>query len=347
MKSLIFPSLLSLSMLMLAVISACTLSACTPAIYKPGPHVTNGQILENLYVTSDGINLPLRQWLPENNKASAVLIALHGFNDYSRFLQQPGDFFRQNGIISYAYDQRGFGGSPHRGLWSGVDAYVQDLDLFVRLIRDKHPGLPVYLLGESMGGAVVIATMTRSLKTPVDGLILAAPAVWGRETMPWYQQALLWALSHTMPWLTLTGKGIVKVTPSDNIEMLRELGRDPLVIKATRVEALYGLTNLMDAALHSAKEIQTDTLVLYGEKDEIVPKQPTLRFLQDLMQNRQYRKRVAFYENGYHMLLRDLQAPVLWKDIVAWIKSSAAPLPSGADKHAEQVLAAVRENGNS
>jgi alpha-beta hydrolase superfamily lysophospholipase len=202
-------------------------------------------------------------------------------------------------------------------------------------------------LGESMGGAVVIATMARSLKTPVDGLILAAPAVWGRETMPWYQQTLLWALSHTMPWLTLTGKGIVKVTPSDNIEMLRELGRDPLVIKATRVEALYGLTNLMDAALHSAKEIQTDTLVLYGEKDEIVPKQPTLRFLQDLMQNRQHRKRVAFYENGYHMLLRDLQAPVLWKDIVAWIKSSAAPLPSGADKHAEQVLAAVRENGNS
>lgn len=346
-RLVIFPSMLSLFMLMLAVISTCTLSACSPGIYKPGPNVTSGQILENRYVTPDGIELPLRQWLPENNKASAVLIALHGFNDYSHFLQQPGDFFRQQGIASYAYDQRGFGGSPRRGLWSGIDAYVQDLDLFVRLIRDKHPGLPVYLLGESMGGAVIIATMSRSLKTPVDGLILAAPAVWGRETMPWYQQTLLWALSHTMPWLTLTGKGVVKVTPSDNIEMLRELGRDPLVIKSTRVEALYGLTNLMDAALHSAKEIQTDTLVLYGEKDDIIPKQPTLRFLQDFLQNRQQRKKVAFYQNGYHMLLRDLQAPVLWKDIVAWIKSSGEPLPSGADKHAEQVLAIASEDDSS
>ncbi|WP_228779148.1 alpha/beta hydrolase [Methylobacter sp. BlB1] len=349
LKRLIFPSTLSLSMLMLTLLSTCPfLSGCTPRIYKPGPYVLNGgQILENRYVTSDGIELPLRQWLPEHSKASAVLIALHGFNDYSHFLQQPGDFFRQQGIISYAYDQRGFGGSPHRGLWSGVDAYVQDLDLFVRLIRNKHPGLPVYLLGESMGGAVIIATMARSLKTPVDGLILAAPAVWGRETMPWYQQTLLWALSHTMPWLTLTGKGVVKVTPSDNIEMLRALSRDPMVIKATRVEAMSGLADLMDIALHSAKQIEADTLVLYGDKDEIVPKQPTYRFLQDFLQTRQQRKRVAFYENGYHMLLRDRQAPILWNDIVAWIKSSSAPLPSGADKYAEQVLAAANGDDNS
>ena len=320
-----------------AVLLLVLLSACAPATYKPGPFVTVGRILDNRYVTPDGAELPLRQWVPKQNKAHAVLIALHGFNDYSRFLQQPGDFFSQQGIACYAYDQRGFGGSPKRGLWSGIEAYVQDLELFIHLIQLKHPGLPVYVLGESMGGAVVITAMSEAVKTQVAGLILVAPAVWARETMPWYQQSLLWTLSHTVPWLTLTGKQ-VKVTPSDNIEMLKELGKDPLVIKETRVETIYGLTDLMDSAVQNAKHIDANTLILYGEKDEIIPKLPTYQFLKDVLQSRQQEKKVALYENGYHMLLRDLQAPVLWKDITAWIQSSSSPLPSGADKRAKALL---------
>ena len=321
----------------LAILLLALLSACAPAIYKPGPFVTTGRILDNRYITPDGAELPLRQWLPKQHEAHAVLIALHGFNDYSHFLQQSGDFFKEQGIACYAYDQRGFGGSPRRGLWSGIEAYVQDLELFIHLIQYKHPGLPVYVLGESMGGAVVIAAMRETVKIPVDGIILVAPAVWARETMPWYQRSLLWMLSHTVPSLTLTGKQ-VKVMPSDNIEMLKALGKDPLVIKATRVETIYGLTNLMDKALHNAKFLDANTLILYGEKDEIIPKQPTYRFLKDVLQTRQQEKKIALYENGYHMLLRDLQAPVLWKDITAWIKSSSAPLPSGADKRAESLL---------
>ena len=48
---------------------------------------------------------------------------------------------------------------------------------------------------------------------------------------------------------------------------------------------------------------------------------------------------MAFYQHGYHMLLRDLQAPTAWKDIAAWIDNSPDKLPSGADIRAQQVLA--------
>lgn len=313
------------------------LAGCMPMIHPPGDDIVSGRILKDRYITPDGTILPLKQWLPEKEPAKAVLIALHGFNDYSNFFQQPGGFLSQHGVASYAYDQRGFGASPQRGLWSGIDAYIQDLDLFIHLVKEKHPGLPVFLLGESMGGAIVIVTMAQKIKPQVDGAILAAPAVWARETMPWYQQTLLWTLSHTLPWLTLTGEG-VGVTPSDNIEMLRELGKDPLVIKETRVEAIYGLVNLMDAAYLNAPLIGSNILLLYGEKDEIVPKEPTYQFLQEVLNTHQLTKTIALYKNGYHMLLRDLQAPVLWKDIAAWIESSQSPLPSGADKRAEEVF---------
>lgn len=299
------------------------------------------RLTESAYVTSDGVELPLSRWSTPEPKA--VLVALHGFNDYRRFFEAAADFLRRKQIFCYAYDQRGFGASPNTGYWAGEDTYAADLTQFTELIRSRHPGLPVYLLGESMGGAIVIDAMAKPQKPDVNGIILSAPAVWGRQTMPWYQTSLLWTLSHTFPWLTLTGKGL-QIMPSDNVDMLRALGRDPLVIKETRVDAIYGLTNLMDEALSSAEKLNGQTLLLYGEKDQIVPPEPTRLFVQNLLTHQPVGKTVAYYKNGYHMLLRDLEAPLIWQDIAHWILNEKNSLPSGADRNSDKLvqLQAVR-----
>lgn len=305
-------------------------------IHPPGAKSNSAQLGENIFLAEDGASLPLRHWLPKT-EARAVIIALHGFNDYSRFFDKPGEYFSNQGIACFAYDQRGFGMAPKRGLWAGSEAYTQDLQALVRLVKQRYPQRPVYLLGESMGGAIVITAMSRMDMPEVEGVILAAPALWARSTMPWYQTSLLWTLAHSLPWLTLTGEG-VHVVASDNIEMLRALGRDPWVIKATRVETVYGLTDLMDAAFNSAATLRGNTLMLYGEKDEIIPKEPTYAFLQQFLAADAAKKTVAIYPQGYHMLLRDLQAPTAWKDIAAWINASPDKLPSGADNRARELL---------
>jgi alpha-beta hydrolase superfamily lysophospholipase len=312
------------------------MTGCMPKIYPPGEKNYQAHISKGLFVTEDGTSLPLREWLPKT-KTQAVLIALHGFNDYSHFFDRPGHYLSSQGIACFAYDQRGFGASPRRGLWAGESAYTGDLKMLVRLLKQRYPNVPLYLLGESMGGAVIISAMSKTELPEIDGVILAAPALWARSTMPWYQSSLLWVLSHSMPWLTLTGRGL-KITPSDNIEMLRALGKDPWVIKKTRVDALHGLTDLMDSAYASAALLQGNTLVLYGDKDEIIPKKSTYDFLHKFLATNPANKKVAFYQQGYHMLLRDLQATIPWQDIAAWINSSARQLPSGADNHAQQVL---------
>jgi len=325
-----FPNLLRLIPLIFL------LSACSPMMYQPGKKIQIAQIKNNKFYTEDGVVLPVKKWLPEKN-IHAVIIALHGFNDYRQFFQLPGRFFKQHNIACYAYDQRGFGESLNPGFWPGLNAFSDDLATFIHLIKQQHPDVPVYLLGHSMGGAIIIVTMTQKFAPSVNGVILAAPAVWGRMTMPWYQTALLWTLSYTLPWMTLTGEGL-DIMPSDNIEMLKGQGRDPLVIKETRVETIYGLVNLMDAALSSAEKIDNKSLLLYGEKDQVIPKKPTYQFLRNFHRTAQNRKTIAFYPNGYHMLLRDLQAEIAWKDILAWITAKSTPLPSGAEARAEQIL---------
>ena len=311
--------------------------ACTPMIHPAGPAISSDQLLDYVFITRDGTHLPLKTWNTPQTKLKSVIIAVHGFNDYSNFFQQAGTYFSQHQIISYAYDQRGFGGSPNRGLWAGTETYIADLNCFIQLVKNKHPHVPIYLLGVSMGAAIVISTISQSSHLAVHGIILAAPAVWARQTMPWYQNGLLWTLSHTVPWMTLTGQEL-EIMPSDNIEMLKAFSRDPLVIKATRVESIYGLVNLMDQAFSDAQLISTNSLLLYGEKDEVIPKEPTYQFLNNLPDTPTKHISIAFYKNGYHMLLRDLNASIIWNDIDFWINSFSPPLPSGADIRAQQIL---------
>jgi acylglycerol lipase len=183
--------------------------------------------------------------------------------------------------------------------------------------------------------------MTGESGTPVpdvDGVILTAPAVWGRATMDLLPRLALWAGVRLLPGLTLTGRGLKK-RPSDNLAMLRALARDPLVIKETRIDTIYGLVDLMDAALDAAPFLEPPLLVMYGAKDEIVPKAPIRRFVDSLPPECRRRARLAWYEEGYHMLLRDLEGPVVTADVATWVLTPAAPLPSGADRAGAEAFA--------
>lgn len=312
------------------VFLACSLAACAPHLELPGRPYTAPQVNDDIVTAPDGAQLPLRAWEPED-APRAIILALHGFNDYSNAFEDAGQMWADHGIATYAYDQRGFGGAPNRGLWAGNDAYVEDLRMVARLLRHRHPGVPFYILGESMGGAVVMLAMTSGAPPEADGIILVAPAVWGRDYMPFYQTASLWFAAHTFPWARVTGEGL-SIRPSDNIEMLRKFSRDPMVIKETRIDAIHGLVDLMDAALESAPKFDTRSLILYGRKDEIVPDNPTFAMIKQLPRHNPPVHRVAVYDKGYHMLLRDLQGETVMRDVVAWIDDPDRPLPSGADQ---------------
>lgn len=293
------------------------LTACVPLIQPPGSVMLEPRLERARFVAADGAVLPVRSWLPRDGRIRAAIVALHGFNDYSRAFSRPGAWLAERGVAVYAYDQRGFGLAPQRGLWAGLAGYLGDLAGFVERVRLRHAGVPVYLLGESMGGALALAAMGSERPPAADGLILSAPAVWSRATMPWYQRSLLALLAHSVPWLELTGEGL-EIQASDNIEMLRELGRDPWVIKATRVDAMHGLADLMDLAAQKAERVRVPTLVLYGEKDQVIPPEPFRRWLDTLPKGSS--RRVVLYPKGYHLLLRDLEAAAVWGDIEAWIR---------------------------
>jgi alpha-beta hydrolase superfamily lysophospholipase len=318
------------------------LAACAPRLQPIGTDEVAPRLSEDRLIMADGAELPLRVWRPDGD-ARAVFLALHGFNDYSLSFEEPAKHWADSGIATYAFDQRGFGETAHRGLWAGEARMIEDLRVAAALIRTRHPDTPFYLLGESMGGAVIMAAAASDDPPAADGLILAAPAIWGRNAQGPMQSGALWLFAHTVPWMTLTGEGL-NVQPSDNIEMLRRLARDPLVIKETRVDAIWGLTNMMDLAHEAAPRLPARALLLYGSREDVLPDDAVLAMLRRLPPPDESGPRVALYSTGYHMLLRDLNAAVVLDDVVAWIGDPLAPLPSGGDARAQ---AAINGDGDS
>ncbi|MCI0461689.1 MAG: lysophospholipase, partial [Gemmataceae bacterium] len=229
-------------------------------------------------VMPDGVLLPSQAWVPPG-PVVAVVLALHGFNEYSHSFTAVGPYLALRGILTYAYDQRGFGASAGPGIWAGSERLVADVYELTRLLRRRHPGVPLYLLGESMGGAVAMAALTRPRPPEVDGVVLVAPAVWGRRLWNPLVRATLWVMANTFPGLTVTGRGLNR-RPSDNDAMRANLSRDPLVIKATRFDAVAGLSDLMDEALAAVPRLRHPSLILYGAHDQIIPRSCFERFVE-------------------------------------------------------------------
>jgi len=277
----------------------------------------------------DGYVLPMKIWSATANP-TAVVLAMHGFNDYSNAFDTTAHIFINNLITIYAIDQRGFGATEQRGVWAGNTIMQSDLVTTVNLLCEKHSDLPLFLLGESMGAAVVLSAAQQLEQTCIQGVILSAPAVWGWQMMPWWQTVPLRLLAHTLPDLTVTGEGM-EIHPSDNIEMLRALGRDPLMISETRIDTIYGLTDLMEAALVNSAALKMPTLILYGEHDEIIPPTSFCEMFNRLPHGAASRWRLVLYHNGYHMLSRDLQGEVVIQDMITWIHNQNSQLPSGQE----------------
>jgi acylglycerol lipase len=316
---------------------ALLLSACaTPRLRPetpPPPTVTDG-----VFTMADGARLPYREWLPKGNPAIVVL-AFHGIGDSRDAWERPAPILAGDGIAVIAPDQRGFGATPGRGYWPGTEHMLEDARVMALDVRDRYPAARLYLMGESMGAAMLMALAASPLAPPVDGYVFSSPAVWGRREMNLLLRSTLWLADETVPGMTLTGRG-AGVVPTDDDAAWARLSTDPLTLRITRVSALEGLVDLMDRALAAAGHIDGPALFLYGGHDELVPKRAMASAWRAEMASGDDRAAYAFYPGGYHLLERDHEGAMVTGDIAAWLKDPAAALPSGAEARAGAWIAA-------
>lgn len=247
------------------------LTACAPT-YKPmGPMTVEPHISEDTFIARDGARLPLSVWGPRENP-STVVIAAHSFGEFRDAFALIGQKLASQNIAVWAFDQRGFGTAPHPGLWAGTETMVQDFQDFTAAVRDTTGrDTPLVMMGESMGGAVVLSALSDSSTPRPQAVILSGPGV--REDRPrryWFN-AGLWLATRAVP-------GYEAEVPRPYDTRLADYhaqrwASDPKIINQVRLDTYYGLIRMSDFASDETKDFGVPTLVLYGtEDDQIHPK---------------------------------------------------------------------------
>ena len=314
------------------LVVAALVAGCAPTLQKaarPEAGFTGPRLEPHAFVSFDGTRLGLTRWDASGGAQPwAVIIGVHGMNDYANAFHMAAPWWAEHGVTTLAYDQRGFGRSPDRGIWAPDHLLTEDLRTIVALARARWPHALIAVAAESLGGAVAIEAFTSDRPPAADRLILLAPAVWGWKEQPFTYRAALWLAARLAPGKVFTPPSWVteKIWASDNHEELYAMGRDPLMIWGARSDTLFGLVDTMQQAQDDTPRLGgVPTLWMYGAHDEIIPKPATDAAVRRLPGD----VRTAYYPDGWHLLLRDLHAELVWNDTLAFIRDPSGALPSG------------------
>ncbi|MEM7328313.1 MAG: alpha/beta fold hydrolase [Pseudomonadota bacterium] len=307
-------------------LGACVTPATLQALEMKGPIMPELDLENNRLITFDGAELGLTVWSGAQDP-DIVIVGVHGMNDYANAFHMAAPYWAARGVTTYAYDQRGFGRSFGRGEWPEEDLMREDLRTAIALVKARHPDATLAVVGISMGGAVTMSAFG-SDRPPegVDRVVFSGPGLRGWGAIPVVQRVALWTSVRVRPGWVVRPPRFVKIEPSDNIEMLQRLWADPLGLKTNKIEQVHGVVSVMESAHQAAANLPADIpmLLTYGAKDIVIPEQGVRRTAKRLSPH----VRTAYYPDGYHMLLRDLQSQIVFEDVLTFLIDPDAALPS-------------------
>ncbi len=267
------------------------------------------------FTGAGGVSLFRQVWRPAG-PSRAVLLNIHGLGDHSGLYPALVEHFTARGVTVHAMDLRGNGRSGgQRAYIERWEEYREDLGRFVALVREEEAGRPLFLLGNSLGGLIVL---DYALHHPegLRGVIAASPPL-GRLGVPAPLLALGRVLSLVWPRFSIR-------TGMD----LSGLARDPVVVQTVLADPLFhrvGTARLSTEVVAAIARVQAAApafplplLVLHGSADRMVPPEGSRAFVARVGHpDRELRE----YAGAYHVLFADLDHQRVLTDVERWIEA--------------------------
>jgi len=259
-----------------------------------------------------GIDIRFRSWSPSGSPRAVVVIN-HGVNAHGGQNPWACEQFARAGFATFAIDMRGRGksGGP-RYFVNDISEYTGDLGQLIALVKSRHPGLPVYLLGHSAGG-VVSCTYALDHQDQLAGLICESFAF--KVPAPDFVLAIVKGLSRIAPNLPAL-KLKMKDFTRDPVA-LAALERDPLTLgEAQPAATVAALVRANERLRREFPKITLPVFIMHGTADRATMPSGSQLFY-DTAGSKD--KTLKFYDGHFHDLLNDLGKEQVLADMVAWI----------------------------
>ena len=272
---------------------------------------------------SPGEKIFVQRWRPVNAAPHAALVLSHGLGEHAGPYQPFIEHFVPRGAVIYAHDHRGFGRSEgRRGHVPRYERYIEDLLPLVQRAHAENPGLPLVLVGHSMGGTIALLFALRHPELLTAAVFSAPALIIGQRISP-VQRAMLLTLSRLYPTYTRTG-----------VSNPAYLTRDPALQQQTAEDTLRHthttarlLSEMFDRAprevLAHVGGLRVPFIILHGTDDPLVRVEASQRVYDG---SPAPGRAIKIYPGLRHELVREIERREVFDDVAAWLAGQGITL---------------------
>ena len=264
--------------------------------------------------------MPWREWrVPHGSRPRCVIIAVHG-------LRPLGESLAPQGIAVFAYELRGQGNDPDLARHGDINrpqTWLRDLAAFHTLVRKRHPGIPIFWYGESLGSLIAFHAAAKiDPCVQPGGLILATPIAGLRMHVSSLARVSLRAASHVVPTCrvklgSLAGMDESKIRVTSTTTHGGQMAKTPHHVPAFTLRLLRGVDDLLRANTNAAGRLAMPVLMLASPHDVVSSPQQVEALFREIGSDD---KRLRWYPRSYHLLLHDVQHAEVLRDVARWVK---------------------------
>lgn len=268
------------------------------------------------------IEVPCRAWVPPKVQPKLIVLCVHGLGLNSASYANLGTRLAKAGIGAFAVDVRGF------GTWMKLegknrvdfDACLEDVVQALNTLHTAYPTKPVFIMGESMGGAIALRVTARHPEL-VAGLISSVPSGDRFHTTRNKLRVALNVMTLRMNKDIDVGTGVIS-DATDDLKLQTAWKNDPLNRMKLSAKELWQFQSFMNDNHHTAKEIQTTpVLMIVGMNDKLCKPKGTIDLYEEIKSED---KKMMMIKHGEHLIFEEAQcSPAVFEMVVAWLKTHA------------------------
>jgi len=265
-------------------------------------------MVEATFQGSEG-SIFYHRWDPEGDPKRIVQM-VHGYAEHGGRYAHVAEVLAQDGAVVYAEDHIGHGRSDgERAVIDDFDHAVKDLHALTEIAHRGHPGLPVVLVGHSMGG-LLSGRYAQRWPDEVAGVAFCGAVIgdwqWARDVLA----------GPELPYVPFDAAAI-----SRDPEAGASYAADPLVYHGQyKRPLLVAEVAALDAFATDLDRLTVPVLLLHGTADPFVPYERSLQAVRDMATDD---VTIHLYEGGRHEVLNEMNKDEIIEDLSAWIRRVA------------------------
>ncbi len=269
---------------------------------------------ESVFEGEGRLDLFGRAWLPEHAERTVLLV--HGWAEHSGRYDHVGAWLAARGCAVHAYDHRGHGRSAGpRGHARRFADYLDDLEIALVRARVEVPGLPVFVLGHSMGG-LVVAAFAAERQPEIAGAVTTGAALALADLPSPARLAGLRLVARIAPRLRMD-RPIETLALSRDPEVGRAYAEDPLVLRRMTLGLGAAFLGAVLRTLPAADRVQVPMLLLHGSDDALCPVEGSRRFHAGLAASG---SDLRIYPGLRHEILNEPERDTVLRDLLHWMQ---------------------------